>query len=148
MSVHGFGRMHIVEGTMRSDQYINVLRTRMQLQAADWYDGPYIFQQDNAPCHTSKVVKNYMMTDGINLLPWPSNSPDMNPIETLWAVLKGKLRDRSCTSRQTLINHILDITTRNGPLRDKFAVTCRKLVEGMPTRVEALYHAKGGHTKY
>ena len=92
MSSKGFGRIHVVDGYMRSDQYIDVLRRRLRPQADEWFSENFTFQQDNAPCHTSRAVKQYMEAAGLVLLPWPSNSPDMNPIETIWAIIKQKLK--------------------------------------------------------
>lgn len=148
MSRQGFGRIHVVEGNMRSQQYIEVLRRRLQPQADEWFAGQFIYQQDNAPCHTSRVVKQYMEAAGLVVLPWPSNSPDMNPIETLWAVIKEKLRKVSLTSKTDLINEVLNLCVRHNDLSARLQETCQKLVDGMPARVEALVKAKGGHTKY
>ena len=134
-----------------SDQYISVLQRRLIPQANQWYgeqSTDFVFQQDNAPCHTSKAVKRFTEQCGIEVLPWPSNSPDMNPIETLWGVIKARLRRHTLTSKQELINKLLEICARDGELRDKLNETCGKLIRGMPERVMSLYKAKGGHTKY
>jgi len=72
----------------------------------------------------------------------------MNPIESLWAFLKNEFRHRSCKSKQDLINAILSIRKHHGLLQKLFADTSRKPEKGMTERVEALYRAKGGNTKY
>jgi len=41
----------------------------------------WIFQHDNDPKHTSNVVQNYFANKQIRALPWPSQSPDLNPIK-------------------------------------------------------------------
>lgn len=43
-----------------------------------------VFQQDLAPCHASKAVKQFMNEQGILCLEWPGNSPDIGPIENIW----------------------------------------------------------------
>ena len=51
----------------------------------------FIFQDDNARCHESKKVNEWFQQRNINTLQWPSQSPDLNPIENLWAVFKKKI---------------------------------------------------------
>ena len=47
-----------------------------------------IFMQDGAPCHRSKIVKKFLEENHVTTLDWPGNSPDLNPIENLWAKMK------------------------------------------------------------
>ncbi|KAA8493874.1 Transposable element Tc3 transposase [Porphyridium purpureum] len=57
-----------------------------------WMVGPnMVFQQDNAPVHTSRLVKNFMNDENVELLDWPAYSPDFNIIENLWGILARKV---------------------------------------------------------
>jgi transposase len=53
---------------------------------------------DNDPKHTSKVVAKWIKDNKVNVLEWPSQSPDFNPVENLWAELKKCVRARSPTN--------------------------------------------------
>ncbi|XP_065659021.1 uncharacterized protein LOC136083545 [Hydra vulgaris] len=81
ISSQGTGRLYIVKNTMRQDQYIQVLKERMIPQAMEWYPiGNFTFQHDSAPCHKAKTVTKFLEAEKIHVLPWPGNSPDLNPI--------------------------------------------------------------------
>lgn len=145
----GCGRIYIVDGTVTGIKYIDILRGRCLPQANEWYpDGDWILQHDLAPCHTAKVVKTFIASEGITVLPWPGNSPDMNPIERMWAIIKQKLRAVDLTSKQQLINKLLDICVRDTLAKEAIFESCKKLIDGMPKRCEAVIKAKGGHTEF
>ena len=105
-------------------------------------DKEFIFQQDNDPKHCSKHTKDYLSDRNINLMSWPSQSPDMNPIEHLWAILKRKIRERMPRN----IPNLMEIIKEEWELIS--VETGKKLVDSMPKRVEELFRAKGRHTSY
>ncbi len=71
------------------------------------------FQQDNAPCHKAQIISDWFLEhdDEFTLLKRPPQSPDLNPIEHLWDVVKREIRimDVQTTNLQQLRDAIMSI---------------------------------------
>lgn len=140
----GLGRIKFIKGTMNSDGYEEIVRTEVTRSARDMFgDQPWIFQQDLAPCHTSKKMTRVFDELGMEVLPWPGNSPDLNPIENLWHILKKKVNERQPKTERELKEAILRCWNR-----DISGDITRSLIDSMPTRVSQVLNAKGSITKY
>ena len=138
--------MHFVDGTMDRHKYSEVILTRMLPQVREWFpDGNYIFMQDNAPCHMARSVSEVLTACGVEVLPWPGNSPDLNPIENVWANIKLRIREGQELTNKAQHKESLRNIWENDP-----ALICiiEKCIKSMPERVAAVIAANGGATKY
>ena len=91
-SADGMTAARIFEGTMNGTLYCDVLQQELTQSMGKLPNKfAYTFQQDLAPCHTSKLVQEKMAKLKLNVLEWPAKSPHLNPIEMLWSILDKKL---------------------------------------------------------
>ncbi|GFY30260.1 transposable element Tcb1 transposase [Trichonephila clavipes] len=82
MSSHSVGRLHIVSGTVKTMDYIEILQNKLLPTVRDLLGNQsWIFQDDNTPCHHAKVVQKWLEDHTVNRMNWPGQSPDLNPIE-------------------------------------------------------------------
>jgi len=129
-------------------EYIEVLRTKE-------LDG-IVFQQDNARPHAAKRTQRWLENvgreHGFTVMKWPANSPDLNPIENLWAWLKIELHRRypdtkyltggPDTIKAVLKERLLKIWWEIGE------EVLNQLIESMPHRVQEVIEAEGWYTGY
>jgi transposase len=106
----GLGPLVALEGTMNATNYIELLKDFVlpELAAAG---RPMTFMQDNAPCHKARVVMDFLAQNNVETLNWPPQSPDMNPIENLWAIIKSRRQKKFGVpqSKNALIEQIFEI---------------------------------------
>jgi len=146
MTTQGVGRMCIVDGIMNAEKYIKILDQNLVATARDHHmlRSGFIFQQDGDPKHTSRPASEWFEDHRINVLKWPAQSPDLNPIEHLWEHLKRQFN--SYENHPTSIHELEARINREWEKIDP--KVCEDLIASMPRRLEAVIRAKGGSTKY
>lgn len=153
ISAAGVGELADVgEGRFTAAKYVEMLDevllpsvTRLLFPDA----APFYFVQDTSPIHTANVVKSWFHEHpDITLLPHPPKSPDLNPIEHIWAAMTRKCAQNNVSqrSRAAVVRSALmaweELRTPEGQ-----ALT-QSVVASMPNRLNSVIDAGGGHTKY
>ena len=148
------GPIVFISGSINQDVYMELLRTEfdpfLNALAADGQTN-LEFQQDNARPHSAKRTLEFLEAlarkHGLTIMDWPANSPDLSPIENLWAHIKHELRTRypdtatlkgsATTIKAKLQERLNEIWWEIGE------EVLNKLVEDMPKHCEEVIAAKG-----
>ena len=133
-----------VKGIINSAAYENLLFETL----LPWLDTPFrrdefVFQQDNAPIHTSGLMKRFFEREGIAVLPWPTKSPDLNLIENVWGLMKRYVSARTPKTLEQLD----ELLTESWNLCCTQEM-CRSLYVTYENRISAVIDALGARTKY
>ena len=123
--------------------YLKVLSQQVWGSIRSLFDGEFYLQDDGAPCHRSKTVKDFIRQQHWETLDGPHQSPDLNPIENLWALLKKKVWNTNFSNTTELKAKIIAVWHYHieKQLLDKLALS-------MPDRLRAVIKAQGGPTNY
>ena len=142
ISYRGKTPVVVLKKSVDSLVYQDVLDEGLISTADCLYPDGWILQQDNARPHTSTSTKKFFHERQINVLEWPSRSPDLNCIENLWSVLEQNLEKSIPTSLKDLESEI----ERGWEEISREEVY--KLIESMPKRLQLCIEAQGGEIPY
>jgi transposase len=139
---HGTGPLVPVEGIVDKEKYIDLLDNYLvsEMKHLNREHGRgFLFMQDNARPHTAKKTLAFLRKEKIKILEWPPQSPDLNPIENLWAIIKRRLySDRTMfSSKQALIDSVLH------EWNNIEISVCEHLVDSMPKRLQEVFKTHG-----
>ena len=109
---------------------------------AQFGKGEWKLLHDNVGYHHGQVVSDLLTKHKVELVGIPPYSPDLNPIENLWSILKHNVEARNPTSFELLAEYVMDewslIST----------ALCRDLAASMIHRVQAVRDCRGHRTGY
>jgi hypothetical protein len=132
-----------IEGMMDGAKYRDILEGNLFQSSRDSRLGQrFTVQQDNDPRHTAKATLEWFKGKHLNVLEWPNQSPDLNPIENLLYDLKIALHQWNKSKLKELEQFCLEKW-------EKITVAkSAKLIETYPKRLAFVIAAKSGSTKY
>ena len=138
----GFGQISCFSGNLNAKKLRSIYRKTM-LPSAEVAFGKkrkWTLQEDNDPKHVSVRANNWKKENGVVRMNWPSQSPDMNPIEHVWAILKANVANHRPNSKKSLIKWIRREWKR---LPSSYA---EHLIQTMDRGVNTLIRANGDNT--
>jgi transposase len=135
------------QGKIDAKAYLKILRTELVPEAIlvkETHGVQVNIMHDNAPSHASNAIKTFMRQCGQTFLDWPPYSPDLNPIENVWAWVKYKLYTDfpPAESEDELIDYIFEIWTQLD------AEMCSRFCDNYYKRLEAVKKANGLQTNF
>lgn len=141
-SWYGIGPIFWIQDIMNADVYVDILDRIMLPFAEEEMPLRWVFMQDNDPKHTSRKAKQWFDQNKVDVMTWPPQSPDLNPIEHLWIDVKKAVFKANPRNKQQLWETI-KVAWTSIPIS-----RCRNLVDSMPRRCQHVLKNKGQATKY
>lgn len=132
-----------IQGSVTAERYRDDIVLPIIVPVVRQHD--LTLQQDNARPHVARIVMATLREHDIRILPWPSRSPDLSPIEHLWDEL-GRRIYRSEAQIPTTLDSLAQ------RLQEEFSAipqeTICNLIRSVPNRLQECFRRSGGHTRY
>lgn len=104
------GHLIKIDGKLNKEGYLKILQEIAIPSGMNLIGRCFIFQQDNDPKHSSKLYKGFLEQkrneEILQIMKWPSQSPDLSPIELVWAELDRKVKNRCPSSSSQMWEYL------------------------------------------
>lgn len=140
----GFGQLYLFTQKLDASLMVEIYKKGLIPSAKLWFNekSEWTLQEDNDPKHRSKLATNWKLSENVQNLDWPSYSPDLNPIENVWGLMKARLQENPVFDLKSLIKRL------NSEWKSLSSVYARKLAESCPRRLKRVIEAEGDYTIY
>jgi hypothetical protein len=91
ISLRGTTTLKFSTSGIKSAEYIDILRENLLPTMEVLYPDSFVLQQDNAPAHTAIDTIKWFQENNLKVVRWSACSPDLNPIENVWKIMKDKV---------------------------------------------------------
>lgn len=142
ISTRGTTPIKVDCGSVDQFRYQEILHECLVTTITTLYPDGFVLMQDNAKPHTARTTMKWLADRQIEVLDWPSMSPDLNPIENLWAVIKRRIEKLDPTTKSNLKEIIQEIWDGI----DHQLV--KSLIDSMKNRLQQCIARKGEKTDY
>src|SRR5579871_870770 len=144
-SEEGFGNIYCFIDNLNAELLCTIYKTTLLPSARKFFgrdNHSWFLQEDNDPKHTSGKAESWRDEHQVKRISWPAQSPDLNPMENVWAVLKANISNYKLTSVKDLIR----IIKKEWKALDN--IFAKNLVVSMKNRITMLLSNKGDHIYY
>ena len=136
--------LHIVNGTVTSQYYLNNIINPIIVPLNDQHRPNFLFMDDNAPAHRGRIIKQRLQEAEVPQMEWPALSPDLNSIENLWDQLARRVEGRNPAPQN--LGELRTALQEEWNALPQTSISC--LVNSMRRRCQAVIDADGYMTRY
>lgn len=101
--------LDVLPSRVNAETYCNFLKAKALPAIKKVYPTGFLFQQDNAPPHRAKYTETFLKKNGVRVMDWPPQSPDLNPIEQVWQWMAIQVQYKSFENTGQLTDYVFEL---------------------------------------